>query len=181
MAIRYLVVVDRAAPSPKAPTLGALPADVLAGLAEQLDLKLVSRDGNEVIYENAAWGPGRARLAGSRPKPNTVAAGDLAGARPALLNATSPLRFAGDVATGDTVYFAEAASSNWRLDVGGRRRRGDGRWGGPTPIRSGAVGGPRCTTTRRSCVRRSFCSNCSSGSRPCDTWWSPACGGGARD
>ncbi|HZN13822.1 MAG TPA: glycosyltransferase family 2 protein [Acidimicrobiales bacterium] len=126
MAVRYLVVVDRAAPTTKAPRLGALPADVVRGLAGQLDLKLVSRDNDQLVYENAAWGPGRARLGAGREDADLFSARDLAAAAPALRTTSSPLTFRGEARAGDTVFFSEAASSNWKLRVGGRpavRRR----------------------------------------------------------
>ena len=119
MAVRYILVTDRAAPTNKAAPAGPLPATVAAGLAEQLDLKLISRDAHEVVYENAAWGPGRARLAATRPDPDTVAAGDLKNSDPVLVDASSPLSFHGDLDKGDTVFFSEAASGNWRLRAGG--------------------------------------------------------------
>ncbi len=149
MAIRYLVVVDRAAPTRKSARLSPLPPDVVAGLGEQLDLKLVSRDNDQLVYENAAWGPGRARLPESRPAPDTIAARDLAGAAPALVRENSPLKFRGEIESGDTVYFSQAASKNWRLDVAGRsapQRRALG-WANAFSVDRGGPGTLRYRTS----------------------------------
>jgi hypothetical protein len=81
------------------------------------------------VFENAAWGPGRARLAAEREDPDTIRAIDLADAAPALRDEASPLKFRGRVEQGDTVFFSQAASDGWRLTAGGRaatRRRGLG-------------------------------------------------------
>jgi GT2 family glycosyltransferase len=126
MAIRYLVVADRAAPTQKAPRLGTLPAAMVAGLNAQLDLKLVSRDRDQLVFENAAWGPGRSRLGSDRETPDDIKAADLAAAAPALRHEASPLKFTGRVQQGDNLFFSEAASAGWHLTAGGRsapRRR----------------------------------------------------------
>jgi hypothetical protein len=140
MAIRYLVVIDRAAPTTKAPRLGTLPGDLVAGLGEQLDLKLVSRDHDQLVYENAAWGPGRSRVGTDPENPDTFAAKDLAEAAPTLRSEVSPLKFHGDVRAGDTVFFSEASSGNWKLRAGGSsatRRRALGFANAFTVTKSG--------------------------------------------
>ncbi|MBA3654389.1 MAG: hypothetical protein H0W70_09370, partial [Actinobacteria bacterium] len=125
MAIRYIVVVDAAGPGRDAPRLGGLPTTAATALAAQLDLKLVSRDTDQLVYENAAWGPGRSRLARDRKRPETVRKSDIVGGVPTLRSEKSPVRFSGRARAGDTVYFAEAASANWQLVVGGRTATGN--------------------------------------------------------
>jgi hypothetical protein len=121
-AVRYVVVVDRAAPTSKAPRLGRLPTDVVAGLSAQLDLKLVSTDQDQLVYENAAWGPGRSRLAIAGDTTDTkVTAADIAPGAPALRTQKGPLHFDGRVEPGDTVFLSQAASAGWKLTVDGHR------------------------------------------------------------
>ena len=119
MAIRYIVVVDRAAPTREARRLGALPGPVVDGLTAQLDLKIVSSDNDQLVFENAAWGPGRSRLARDRENPERVRREDIPLGAPALRREHSPRHFSGRVRAGDTVFFSEAASSGWRLKTGG--------------------------------------------------------------
>jgi GT2 family glycosyltransferase len=125
MAVRFLVVVDRAAPFRDAPRLGRLPGDLLAGLAEQLDLKLVARTTDQLIYENAAWGPGRTRLRPNpeQPEAEVVAAENLRGGTPTFTRQVTPLEFRGDVAAGDTVFMSAASADGWTLHAGGRNAK----------------------------------------------------------
>jgi hypothetical protein len=65
-AVRYIVVVDRAAPTSDAPRFAGATDDIVRALAVQLDLKLVSSDRDEVVYENAAWAKRRGAVHGPR-------------------------------------------------------------------------------------------------------------------
>jgi GT2 family glycosyltransferase len=137
MAVRYIVVVDRAAPSTSASRLGTLPPDIISALAAQLDLKLLNSDPDEVVYENAAWGPGRSRLPASVDAGGAVQPGDVAGGKAVLPTAQSPLHFSGRLTAGDEVFFSQAASDGWSLKVAGRssvRRRGLG-WANAYTVR----------------------------------------------
>jgi hypothetical protein len=118
MAVRYIVVVDRAAPSGKAASLGGIAPSVTAALAAQLDLKLLESDGHMLLYENAAWGPGRARLR-PKDKPAAVNPGDIADATPVLVKERSRLEFAGTLKRGDRIHFSASASERWHLRVAG--------------------------------------------------------------
>ncbi|MDQ1437918.1 MAG: hypothetical protein QOK43_1547 [Acidimicrobiaceae bacterium] len=134
MAVRYLVVPLAAAPGGGHRKLPPAP-DVLPALAAQLDLKRIDTDPALVVYENAAWAPGRALLdpagteaidaGGSR---GTVRA-ELHGARPVLTKAERPTSFSGRVPESGYVLLSESASGRWHMKAGGRtaeRRRAFG-------------------------------------------------------
>jgi hypothetical protein len=117
MAVRYVAVPRRLAPgranSPNFPA----PADVLDGLAAQLDLRQLPSDPALLVYENTAWGPLRSAV-------DEVPAGglgaDLSAARPVLPGPRAQPRYRGTVPGGSDVLVSEA-SGHWSLDVGGHR------------------------------------------------------------
>lgn len=125
MAVRYVVVPTATAPGrshrrrPPAP-------DLLPALAAQLDLKRVDTDPAVVVYENAAWAPGRALLddAGAEaveaPGTDTVRA-ELRGARPVLADADSDTSFKGELPEAGYVLVSEASSRRWELTVEGEK------------------------------------------------------------
>jgi hypothetical protein len=146
MAVRYVVVPVALAPGrrnarPPAP-------DLAPALAAQLDLRHIESDTAEVVYENAAWLPGRAVLddkavhaADGEGLEDAVRA-DLSGARPVLTRESSPTSFRGTVARFGDVYLAEASSSRWKLRVGGKgaeRRRAFGWANAFTPATPGSA------------------------------------------
>lgn len=133
MAIRYIVVPTALAPgdgrnTPPAP-------DLQPALAAQLDLKRIETDTSEIVYENAAWLPGRALLDAKAAKAadgerllDTVRA-DFSGARPVLTHESSATAFSGRIGQAGDVSLAEASSPRWNLRVGGHgaeRRRAFG-------------------------------------------------------
>jgi GT2 family glycosyltransferase len=125
MAVRYVVIPTATAPGARH---GRLPpaADLQPALAAQLDLRRIETDPAEVVYENAAWLPGRAALDDKAAK---AARADLTGGRPALPSASSATSFQGRVDRPGDVYLAESSSPRWRLRVGGHtaeRRRAFG-------------------------------------------------------
>ena len=133
MAVRYIAVPLAAAPG----DAGSLPvpADLTAALEAQTDLRQIETDRSLVVYENAAWGPGREVLppdalkASAQAGPDATRALELTAARPVLPKEQGPADFVGTVPAGE-IYVAEAASSHWRLDVAGVRapRRGAFGW-----------------------------------------------------
>ena len=122
MAVRYIVVpIQTAARDGVAPTPGIPPA-LTRALGSQLDLRLLPADATLSVYENTAWGPGRAlvpdALAGGLP-PALGGGADLAGGKP-VLGAGGPVRFEGPVDAAGTVLLAESPSSRWSLEVAGK-------------------------------------------------------------
>ncbi len=126
MAIRYVVVPERAAPSLAKTALLPPPSDVPATLDAQVDLKQLKGDSALRVYENAAWAPGRALLgpdqaqASRQSSLESVASVDLTGSRLALPERRSRARYQGPVQRGDVVFLSEASSPRWQLRVGGR-------------------------------------------------------------
>ena len=129
--IRYVALVDRAAPARTGVPERPLPGGLVSTVDQQLDLRRVGVSDEAVqVYENVAWLPMRAALdpdAASAAVAVAVAPGalvegavglDLSGAAPALPDGAGPEVRRGDVDAG-TIYVAEAASDRWRLDVGG--------------------------------------------------------------
>ena len=125
MAVRYIVVPKRNAPGTG--RTGALPAprDLRLALASQLDLRQLESDPAVEVYENASWGPLRAKVSGGtldglrRPGLAAAVDTDLTGARPALDHEESPTHYTGRLTPG-YVYMAEAASGHWQLRVDGK-------------------------------------------------------------
>jgi hypothetical protein len=123
MGVRYVIVVEAAAPGePVHPA----PADLVRTLGEQLDLEQVPVDTTMHVFRNAAWAPTRATLpAGAAVSDadtdffRSAIATDLHDAKPALKDGDGYAAYAGDVANGDDVYLATAASPHWSLSVGG--------------------------------------------------------------
>ena len=124
-AIRYVVVPLRAAPSRAGTPRLPPPPDVPTALDAQIDLKKLQGDDALLVYENAAWLPGRARLRPEVPldRPEGGLPGlrrlELAGAEPVLPEEETPTRFSGPLGEGDRVALAEASSPRWQLRVAG--------------------------------------------------------------
>ncbi|HVE47533.1 MAG TPA: glycosyltransferase family 2 protein [Acidimicrobiales bacterium] len=125
-AIRYLVVPLRAAPTPADAPLLLPPPDLRLALDAQVDLKKIDGDSSLLVYENAAWAPGRASLDALGAEVSTrfgladLRDVDLAGSPPVLPRQRSLTRFSGPLTGTDHVLLSEAASSNWQLKVAGR-------------------------------------------------------------
>jgi hypothetical protein len=122
MAVRYLVVTARLAPgrirAPRTP----VPAVVARGFASQVDFKLVPSDPSVTVYENTAWGAGRAVVDGGVGLRATSRGADLGGNRPVLRRERSPVRFRGPVPGDETVFLSDDASG-WELSVAGDETR----------------------------------------------------------
>ncbi len=126
MAVRYVVVPNRVAP--KSAGRSALPParDIAGAMAEQIDFRQLDATDDLAVFENAAWVPARASLTDKQTDEvaaagrGLVATSDnlLAGSKPALTERDSDYSFAGRLAEGTSLYFAETPSSRWKLDVG---------------------------------------------------------------
>lgn len=152
MAVRYIVVPTQTAPRDDVPPRPGIPPALTRALGSQLDLRLLPADATLAVYENTAWGPGRAlappTLVGEVPE-DLGAGVDLAGGQPVLTQG-GPVRFRGAIPDAGTAILAETPSSRWSLEVGGRSadrtrafgvanafdvtRPGDGRLRFNTPV-----------------------------------------------
>jgi hypothetical protein len=125
LAVRYVVVVQRAAPSNQPGVTQLPPPTLLAGLAGQIDLRRIDSDLSIVVYENAAWAPMRAVLpqnAATTSQSDDPAAArniELAGAPPALPEQLGPTTFRGPITGPATLLLSEASSTRWHLSVNG--------------------------------------------------------------
>ena len=134
MAVRFVVVPRAFAPGNRDRRRPPAP-DIEPALAAQLDLRRISADPSEVVYENAAWLAGRALLddksvvASDGDGLQDAVRADLRGSRPVFVEEKSPTKFQGRVTRPGDVYLSEASSPRWQLRVGGdgaERRRAFG-------------------------------------------------------
>ena len=148
MAVRYLVVAERLAPgrirAPRTP----VPAALSRALAAQVDFKLVPSDPSVTVYENTAWGAGRAVVADGVSVRATARGADLSGNRPVLRPERSPVRFRGPV-PGDATVFLSDDASGWELSVAGRdtSRAAAYGWAQSFQVASGGQGTLRFPTS----------------------------------
>jgi GT2 family glycosyltransferase len=128
LGVRYVVIVQRAAPALTGAPERPVPVTLLDAMANQLDLRRIDLDDAVVVYENTAWVPVVAVLSrgataaasdASIDSPSSVAVSDLAGSVPAF-TAHGPTTATGDVAAGSTVYVARPYSNRWAVVVEGR-------------------------------------------------------------
>ncbi len=122
MAVRYIVVPTQTAPRDDIPPVPGIPPALTRALGSQLDLRLLPADASLAVYENTAWGPGRALapagLADAVPEQLDGGA-DLAGGQPVLTQG-GPVRFRGPIPDAGTVLLAETPSPRWSLEVAGQ-------------------------------------------------------------
>jgi hypothetical protein len=125
MAVRYIVVPRRVAPAARHVVALPAPAGLGRALDSQIDLRPVESDDSLLVYENAAWLPGRALLTtpAARQAAGRGAAGveqaELGGSPEALAKTTGTFSYQGPVSGGDRVYLAESADARWRLSASG--------------------------------------------------------------
>ena len=125
MAVRYIVVPNRAATADAGVRALPVPARLTRALDSQLDLKLLPSDPAVDIYENVSWGPGRALLADALAGrvPSALEAGaDLSGGKP-VLGGGGPVRFSGQLPGAGTVLLSETPSGRWELTIRGQHAR----------------------------------------------------------
>ena len=154
MAVRYVVVPLRAAPAEADTRPLPPPADLAPTLEAQVDLEKLESDDALLVYENAAWIPGRALLgpeavAASRgPGLDPLRSLDLARPGPVLAR-RSPTRADGRLARGDVVFLSEASSPRWRLRAAGKDATRTKAFGWANAFRATA-GGPASLRHRAS-------------------------------
>lgn len=121
MGVRFIAVPERS--GPRAETVARPPAAVSDGLDDQTDLVRLRTDPGIALYENAAWAPTRAVVAGDAAadlpldSPDPLAAvlrTDLADAEPL----TGPVRDSAPTGPG-TVLWSEAYDSGWEAHSDG--------------------------------------------------------------
>ena len=115
MAIRYVAVPTRLVPGQSSSPAFPVPADVMAGLAAQIDLRQLPSEPALLVYENTAWGSLRAA---TESAPESRLGVDLSGAQPVLPGRRAQPRYTGAVPSGNDVLVSEA-SGHWSLDVAG--------------------------------------------------------------
>ena len=125
MAVRYVVVPSRAAPSREDTPDLPLPEEIRSALGAQVDLRMIETDEALAVYENVAWGPGRAELPAAAVEASKLAGieaarvAELGGAVAVLPRERSSTDFRGRLRDDQDVYLSEAASSGWQLSAGG--------------------------------------------------------------
>lgn len=119
MAVRYIALPLR--PAPGSGPVRRPPADLLAALDAQIDLRRRPSDPALVLYENVAAAPIRGLVGGPVPAVAPPGGADLSGARPALQVGEGPTRATGRLDRPGTLVVSEAASGRWELRVDGRR------------------------------------------------------------
>jgi hypothetical protein len=88
---------------------------------------MIETDEALVVYENVAWGPGRAELPAGAAEASKLAgieaarAAELGGAVAVLPRERSSTDFRGRLRDEQDVYLSEAASSGWRLSASGEQ------------------------------------------------------------
>ncbi|MCU1449900.1 MAG: hypothetical protein JWP02_2070, partial [Acidimicrobiales bacterium] len=144
MSVRYVAVPQRLVPGSTGSQTYPVAADVLAGLAAQLDLRELPSDPALVVYENTAWGPLRAAASGpvaGQLGPRSSGA-DLSETRPVLPGHRAQARYRGPVPAQNEVLVSEA-SGHWSLTVAGHSAPRQRAFGWANQYRSG--GGGRAT------------------------------------
>ncbi len=127
MSVQYVVVPQQLTPSGPAGDAAAAAAtdQLVAVLAEQLDMAIVRGTQGLVVYRNTAYLPLRTILPGGGEgvidETSVAALGgvDLSGAAPVLLGSEAPRSTGGTVPEGGTLVQASTASDRWRLTVDG--------------------------------------------------------------
>jgi GT2 family glycosyltransferase len=129
MAVRYVVIPRRVGPHAHGRDLLLPSRDVVGALAEQVDFRQLDATNDIAIFENAAWIPARATLTSAQADNigdagkgfRAANANELSGLPPALRDKRSDYSYAGKVASGSAVYFAETPSPRWHMRVNGHR------------------------------------------------------------
>jgi hypothetical protein len=125
MAVRYIVIPSRTAPDGTGGTAVPIPADLVAALGHQTDLRSLGVDAALTVYENAAWAPARAVLppeaveASRSAVPLARQSAPLAGATP-VLPGRGPDHFSGPVPGGGDVLWSATDAGGWHLSVAGQ-------------------------------------------------------------
>jgi GT2 family glycosyltransferase len=125
LAVRYVVVPNRRAPTNSTASPRPETADLVTALGLQVDLRTVQTDEALTVYENAAWAPERAVLsdaaatASHSAAPQAAQDAPLAPAKPALVNG-GPDHFTGPLPAGRQVLVSATDDHRWQLSASGR-------------------------------------------------------------
>lgn len=121
MAVQFIVVPLRPAPSPFSDERGVAPDQLIEALGSQLDLQQVPVDEGIVVYRNAATMPARALVPDDRGLDAATSA-EVQATRVAgfpVLLGHDGVGFEGTLPPGQLVVSASTASPRWRLTVDG--------------------------------------------------------------
>ncbi len=147
MAVRYIVVPNRIAPSDSGAPAGFQPADLVTALGLQIDLRTVQTDDALTVYENAAWAPERAVMSSAASEASRSAAPEaaqgapLTDARPVLGNGSLD-HFSGPLPGGGDVLVSATNDARWNLSVAGQRAARRPAFGWATAFKIPDTGGP---------------------------------------
>ncbi len=119
LAVRYVVVVDRLAPTPFVSNERPAPPWIDATLSSQLDLAPVDLNAAIRVYRNTAWQPMTVLVPADATRAADLSFSDGAAPAAAALQAIGPRRFEGELSGGDVVQLAESFDPRWNLEVDG--------------------------------------------------------------
>ena len=149
MGVRYLVLVDQAAPAPFGGTSRPLPAELTAAFVQQLDLERVVVNPALVVYRNAAWTPIVAAVPSSAvPEPaaalvpdgaRQAAAADLAAVATAVPS-TAPATAAGTAPADSAIVVGSTPADGFDVSVDGAEVDTDRAFGWAAVARTGSGG-----------------------------------------
>ena len=121
MAVQYIAVPSRAAPSPFTDERRPVPPEVLTALGGQLDLEQIQIDPAVTLYRNTAFSPSRALVADATPleaiEVEALQGADLSQSFPVLPDQDG-VSYEGTLPAGFTMVQADAAG-RWHLSVDG--------------------------------------------------------------
>jgi GT2 family glycosyltransferase len=143
MAVQYVAVPLRPAPSPYAEPAGADTDALVEALGSQLDLEQVRVDEGVALFRNRAFAPARALLATDdgfdAATPAEAQGVDLSGAA-AVLPGHDGMGFTGTLPPDQHVLVGSTASGRWRLEAGGEGLDRRTAFGWANAYRTGAGG-----------------------------------------
>jgi hypothetical protein len=142
--VQFVVVPQRAAPSPFRAIERPSPEPLLGALAEQLDLERLDTDAAVIVYRNTAFAPVRASVpdpaALDATSPTEMQRIDLSGAEAVLTGDDGPTTHEGTLPAEATVVHAVGDAENWVLEVGGRPVERRDAYGWAAAYETGAGG-----------------------------------------
>jgi len=127
MAVRYVVVVDRLAPTPFDGPERPAATWLDATLSSQLDLARIDLNGAMRVYRNTAWLPMVDTVDAGATTPAELPFPDSGAPPTPALTAVAARQFEGELAAGDVVHLAQSFDPAWELQIdGGSARSGTG-------------------------------------------------------
>jgi GT2 family glycosyltransferase len=122
LSVRYLVVLQRSAPSFAGGVEQPVGGAVEQALATQLDLRRLSSDPGAFVFENTAWLPRRAMVEGEVPEAGdvaTVVGTPTPAGVPVLTERIGVSEQRGRIGQPGEVYAADREADRWSLEVDG--------------------------------------------------------------